>query len=303
MGLLSDSLYALFGDNIISVHVGGQGVFELRLNGSLIDYYKGDALISKEYSLSGTITRADGGKTSVHVDIKMGWVSTSYTLLIDGTEVPLIESDEAKIKEKIRDYGYDFEERLSTTAERADLLKEIKAQLVNDEDKKQGQGRGSVILVVSLVLFIVSFGFIGPFGSILSWDLIIMIIILVGVIFIHELGHLIGMRYFGYTDLKMFFIPFLGAAAYGKNVDAPRHHKAIVSLMGPIPGILLGFVLIGASSYMVIEAPMIWTVWTAAALLIIVNGFNLLPIKPLDGGWFLKEILFCRNIFLETWLN
>ncbi|MCD5401785.1 hypothetical protein LR013_04250 [candidate division NPL-UPA2 bacterium] len=110
MGLLSNSFYASFGDNVISVHMridseGGQVILELRLNGLLADSHKHDALtlkIPKGGSLSGTITRVDGSKSSVQVGFKMSWIkSTSYTLLIDGNEVPLIKSTEAKIKEKM----------------------------------------------------------------------------------------------------------------------------------------------------------------------------------------------------------
>ena len=38
-----------------------------------------------------------------------------------------------------------------------------------------------------------------------------MLAILVGVLFVHELGHWVAMRVFGYRNLKMFFIPFFGA--------------------------------------------------------------------------------------------
>jgi len=295
MGLLSDSHYALFEGNIISVHVriGSEGgtIFELRLNGLLADSHKDDAFTPKA-ALFGTITRADGSKSSVQVDIKMSWIkSASYTLLIDGNEVSLIKSTEAKIKEKIRDYGYEYKDYrdLSTTTEA--LLEEVKAQLMKDEDKKQGWGRVLAILAISLVLFAVPF-------TVVVGDIPFKfeaLIIFIGVIFIHELGHLLGMKIFGYRDLKMFFIPFFGAAVHGKKENVSRHHEAIVTLMGPIPGLLLGLVLIEA--YIDTEAPIMEMI---AGMLVIINVLNLLPITPLDGGRFLEEILFCRNRFFKA---
>ena len=45
--------------------------------------------------------------------------------------------------------------------------------------------------------------------------------ILVGVVLLHELGHYAGMRLFGYRDVRIFFIPFFGAAASGVKERAP----------------------------------------------------------------------------------
>src|SRR2546423_417803 len=40
---------------------------------------------------------------------------------------------------------------------------------------------------------------------------------LVGVLLFHETGHFLGMRYFGYRDVQMFFIPLFGAAVRGEK--------------------------------------------------------------------------------------
>ena len=48
---------------------------------------------------------------------------------------------------------------------------------------------------------------------------------LVGVILFHELGHFAGMKLFGYRDVKMFFIPFLGAAVSGRRDRWPGGRK------------------------------------------------------------------------------
>ena len=41
----------------------------------------------------------------------------------------------------------------------------------------------------------------------------------------------------------MFFIPLFGAAVSGKSINISNAKKAIVSLAGPLPGIILGIVL------------------------------------------------------------
>jgi len=43
---------------------------------------------------------------------------------------------------------------------------------------------------------------------------------LVGVLFFHELGHYVGMRIFGYRNVRMFFIPLFGAAVSGQKTTA-----------------------------------------------------------------------------------
>lgn len=67
---------------------------------------------------------------------------------------------------------------------------------------------------------------------------------LIVVLFIHEMGHLAAMWWFDYQDLRMFFIPFFGAAASGRKRTATGAQRAIVSLMGPLPGIFIGSALV-----------------------------------------------------------
>lgn len=121
------------------------------------------------------------------------------------------------------------------------------------------------------------------------------LMLVVGVLFVHELGHLGAMWLFGYRNLRMFFIPFLGAAASGKNYNAAGWKRAMVSLMGPLPGIYLGIAL-GIVAWV-----MGWKLALQAAfLLVAINGFNLLPIIPLDGGWIMHVVLFCRHPILDV---
>jgi len=50
------------------------------------------------------------------------------------------------------------------------------------------------------------------------------------------------MKLFGYRDVQMFFIPMLGAAVSGVESNPSSVRKAIVSLLGPLPGIIIGII-------------------------------------------------------------
>jgi Zn-dependent protease len=121
------------------------------------------------------------------------------------------------------------------------------------------------------------------------------LVLLIGVLLFHELGHFAGMRLFDYQDVRMFFIPLFGAAVAGRNRSVEGYKEAIVILAGPLPGILLGAVL-GVAA-VVYESELLYS---AATLLLIINGFNLLPFLPLDGGRLLHLVLFSRQAWLEA---
>jgi hypothetical protein len=66
------------------------------------------------------------------------------------------------------------------------------------------------------------------------------LVILVGVLLFHELGHYAGMRLFGYRDVRMFFIPFFGAAVSGKRGGVARGKRgscccSVLSRASPSP--------------------------------------------------------------------
>ncbi len=120
------------------------------------------------------------------------------------------------------------------------------------------------------------------------------IALLVAVVLFHELGHWLGMRLFGFQDVKMFFIPFMGAAVSGRNTGAVAWKEALVLLMGPMPGLVLGFALLVRTA--VEPSPLMSSV---GVLLVSLNAFNLLPLTPLDGGKLFQLLLFSRNRYLE----
>ncbi len=151
--------------------------------------------------------------------------------------------------------------------------------------RPKSQGKW-LLLVGSLVLFGVSM--VGDSGP-------AQLGLIVGVLFFHELGHLAGMRWFGFQDVKMFFVPFFGAAVSGRNVHASAWQEAVVWLLGPVPGIVLGCGLAGLA--IGIDQP---ALVPAATLLIVLNGLNLMPVVPLDGGRLFQVVVFSRHRYFET---
>lgn len=151
---------------------------------------------------------------------------------------------------------------------------------LNEGPRAGGRWRGAALLVGSLVLFL----------AVRSGDMIDALVILIAVLFAHETGHYLGMRAFGYRDISMFFIPFLGAAVSGKKETAPAWQRGVVLLLGPLPGLL-----VGTGMYFVRHpGEGTWEHQLMTALLVL-NAFNLLPFTPLDGGRLVELLLTHRR--------
>lgn len=121
--------------------------------------------------------------------------------------------------------------------------------------------------------------------------------LLVAVLLIHELGHFLAMKYFRYSEVKMFFIPLLGAMVTGEKQEISQRQRAIILLAGPVPGIIIGAVLYLAGIKLGSHQML-----TAASIFIFLNAANLLPLTPLDGGKLIETLFFqnqaiLRNVF------
>ena len=118
--------------------------------------------------------------------------------------------------------------------------------------------------------------------------------ILVVVLFIHELGHFLAMRLFGYTDTHILFVPF-GAVAMGQKAHRKAWQEYIVFLAGPLPGIVIG---VGLIAWLLLRHQNIVSeqspLFMFALMSLAINYINLLPIYPLDGGRILQLLLLQR---------
>jgi len=158
----------------------------------------------------------------------------------------------------------------------AEILESIRAI---DEKKKKSLSPW-LILVISAIAF--------TSAGIINWDMEFVLFLLVA-IFIHELGHLLAMKIFKYKNLKMLFLPFIGGVASGKSDDQDGYKIAMISIFGPLVGMLSCFLAV-LLWYFTKEEVFI----RFASLSLFLNVFNLLPLIPLDGGHFFNETLFSR---------
>lgn len=170
-------------------------------------------------------------------------------------------------------------------SDRDRLVRQVSSELKSTEEKKKSPLQQIITLIITIILF-ASMGLLEGSAS--------GILILVGVLFIHEMGHLISMRLLKYKDVQMFFIPLFGAAVSGVDVSPSGTKKAMVSLMGPIPGLLIG--IFTGVLYVKTREPLLGE---ATRTFLFINAFNLLPFHPLDGGRFFEAILFSRHPKLE----
>ena len=158
------------------------------------------------------------------------------------------------------------------------------AQL-EEMEKPRGKSNKKLWFALSMVAFVILFGLLGLALA----DIAILVVVLL----VHELGHYLAMRYYGYTDTSIFFLPF-GAAAIGKKEHRKAYEEYVVFLAGPLPGMLIGAVIM-------------WSLWQNhtidtldshlfmyALMSLILNYINLLPIYPLDGGRILQLLLLHR---------
>ena len=121
------------------------------------------------------------------------------------------------------------------------------------------------------------------FYALFGWSVAAMLIV---VILIHEFGHIIAMRWCGIPVKGIYFVPFFGGVAIGGARAKSEVARGLVALMGP------GFSLLPTAALMLLSAnsgdPMVASLALTSALL---NGFNLLPIFPLDGGHIAQALL------------
>jgi len=137
--------------------------------------------------------------------------------------------------------------------------------------------------IVSGLAFVLLFGLIG-----IPWMLLPLLLV---ILLVHELGHYYAMKYFGYEDTSIFFIPLFGAAAKGEKEHLRPFEEYIILLAGPLPGILIGIGIFVATLYNPELRSEAW-LQQFALFFLIINYFNLLPIYPLDGGKIVQSLLF-----------
>lgn len=161
----------------------------------------------------------------------------------------------------------------------------------HEVDALQGRTRGHWLGKLSLLI-----ASLGLFLIVAQSRLELHVLLtLVGALFLHELGHFLGMVGFGYRDVRMFFVPFFGAGVSGTKHAAPAWQRAIVLLLGPLPGIA-----IGAAGLLLWPTPRPPAIEFALTALVVLNVLNLIPVEPFDGGKLAHLLVFSRHVLLEV---
>jgi Zn-dependent protease len=142
---------------------------------------------------------------------------------------------------------------------------------------------------VQWTLFGASVALFMALGAVL-WDVQMAGIILAVVLF-HELGHFLAMRAFGYRNTHILALPLVGGVAMGFDANPGATRSAWMSLMGPLPGIVLGWILLVLALFG--QAPDWAQGWLMplALVMLVINYLNVLPIPPLDGAHVVQALL------------
>ncbi|MEJ6589287.1 MAG: hypothetical protein QNL43_05745 [Crocinitomicaceae bacterium] len=157
-----------------------------------------------------------------------------------------------------------------------------KPKLKEKEEKKNWSATA-----FSLVLFIASF-------LLLFSENIQFLVFLVVVLFIHEMGHFLFMKLFKYKNVKMLFVPLMGAFVQGAKKVYSQKESFWVVLGGPVPGVIFGVV----GAIFAFEFEINWLL-ELSTVFILLNMINLLPLDPLDGGQLFRLLVkYDHDLFL-----
>ncbi|MFS0727369.1 M50 family metallopeptidase [Paenibacillus sp. 1P07SE] len=127
----------------------------------------------------------------------------------------------------------------------------------------------------------------------------IELITLFVIVFVHELGHVLAARGYGWQVKEVRLLPFGGVAEVEELDHMPVREEVVVTLAGPLQNVWMG-----AAAWLMGEAGWISPIWADHLLQanLMIGLFNLLPILPLDGGRLLQAWISCRMPYHRTLL-
>lgn len=137
-------------------------------------------------------------------------------------------------------------------------------------------------LVILLVLFVLDFGSFS-FGIACALALAVSITL-------HELGHALTARAFGYQTRDI-TLSLLGGCASLIGMPRKAYQEFLTALAGPLVSFLLSGIGWAAVSFLPIEND--WLLGVLVYLFwmnLILGGFNLLPGFPMDGGRIFRSV-------------
>jgi Zn-dependent protease len=103
-------------------------------------------------------------------------------------------------------------------------------------------------------------------------------------ILIHEMGHVLAMRYYGLSASPPIFIPFVGALINLRQQPPNALVESVIGIGGPLLGTIGALICYAMALVLPIDQDLRFQLFRVAELAIFLNLFNLLPVPPLDGG-------------------
>ncbi|MGO4693333.1 M50 family metallopeptidase [Paenibacillus sp. 2TAB26] len=107
-------------------------------------------------------------------------------------------------------------------------------------------------------------------------------------VLVHEIGHVIVARGYGWTIKEVKLLPFGGVVEVEEAGGVPAKEEAIVAIAGPLQNVWMGLAAWGCGQLGIWDLAWAEYVWKANLM---IGLFNLLPIHPLDGGKLLQAAL------------
>jgi len=118
--------------------------------------------------------------------------------------------------------------------------------------------------------------------------------LLLGIIFIHEMGHAAAASFFSWRIKKISLLPFGGVAEMDEHGNRPLKEEMIVVLAGPLQHVwMVGLAYVLFSLQLLPED--LFHIFINYNVMILV--FNLFPVWPLDGGKLVFLLLSLKDSF------
>jgi stage IV sporulation protein FB len=118
--------------------------------------------------------------------------------------------------------------------------------------------------------------------------------LLIGIIFVHEMGHAAAASFFSWRIKKITLLPFGGVAEMEEHGNRPLKEEAIVVLAGPLQHVWMVAFAYGLLIFGLISDGL-YQLFLQYNIMIFV--FNLFPVWPLDGGKLIFMLLSLKKSF------
>ncbi|HTI70420.1 MAG TPA: site-2 protease family protein [Candidatus Limnocylindria bacterium] len=134
-------------------------------------------------------------------------------------------------------------------------------------------------------------------------------VLLFGCVLLHEFGHVLAARHFGYGTRDVTLLPIGGVARLDQVPEDPRQ-EIWVAIAGPLVNVAIALILLPLVGLkLLLSADGFWDViWDSPMAALLVSNlaiacFNLLPAFPMDGGRVLRALLARRLDYVRaTWI-